>query len=183
VQSVDAVVIGAGPNGLVAANALADFGWDVLLLEANECVGGAVRSGEITAPGFTSDLFSAFYPLAAASRVIKNLHLEAHGLSWVQADAVLAHALPDGRAAVLSRAPEATARVTAKPGSTCLLAGTRFGTRCWTPCSRRFLRFGRCCDCCAGSAPPAPLTWPGWRCCRCAVWRRRTSPASVRRCC
>lgn len=109
VQCVDAVVIGAGPNGLVAANALADFGWDVLLLEANECVGGAVRSGEITAPGFTSDLFSAFYPLAAASRVIKNLHLEAHGLSWVQADAVLAHALPDGRAAVLSRAPEATA--------------------------------------------------------------------------
>jgi phytoene dehydrogenase-like protein len=50
--TVDAVVIGAGPNGLVAANALADAGWDVLLLEANDAVGGAVSSAEVTAPGF-----------------------------------------------------------------------------------------------------------------------------------
>jgi len=98
VETVDAVVIGAGPNGLVAANALADFGWDVLLLEANDTVGGAVRSAEITAPGFRSDLFSAFYPLAAASPVIRNLDLGNHGLTWVQAEKVLAHALPDGRA-------------------------------------------------------------------------------------
>lgn len=109
VETVDAVVIGAGPNGLVAANALADFGWDVLLLEANDTVGGAVRSAEITAPGFRSDLFSAFYPLAAASPVIRNLDLGNHGLTWVQAEKVLAHALPDGRAAVLARKPEQTA--------------------------------------------------------------------------
>ncbi len=108
-ETVDAVVIGAGPNGLVAANALADAGWDVLLLETNNTVGGAVRSAEITAPGFTSDLFSAFYPLAAASPIIKNLDLESHGLSWVQAEKVLAHALPDGRSAVLHRDPERTA--------------------------------------------------------------------------
>ena len=63
----DAVVIGAGPNGLVAANALVDAGWDVLVLEAQATVGGAVRSAEVTRPGFVSDLFSAFYPLAAAS--------------------------------------------------------------------------------------------------------------------
>lgn len=108
-QSVDAVVIGAGPNGLVAANALADAGWDVLLLEANDGVGGAVSSAEVTAPGFTSDMFSAFYPLAAASRVIKGLDLTDHGLTWVQADKVLAHALPDGRSAVLERDPHRTA--------------------------------------------------------------------------
>ncbi|MDQ2849036.1 MAG: NAD(P)/FAD-dependent oxidoreductase [Actinomycetota bacterium] len=108
-ETVDAVVIGAGPNGLVAANALADAGWAVLLLEANDTVGGAVRSAEVTAPGFTSDLFSAFYPLAAASPVIRGLDLADHGLTWVQAEKVLAHALPDGRAAVLARSAEQTA--------------------------------------------------------------------------
>jgi len=109
VQSVDAVVIGAGPNGLVAANALVDAGWDVLLLETNDEVGGAVRSAEVTAPGFSSDLFSAFYPLAAASPVIRGLDLGDHGLVWTQAEKVLAHALPDGRAAVLARSAEDTA--------------------------------------------------------------------------
>jgi phytoene dehydrogenase-like protein len=102
-ETVDAVVIGAGPNGLVAANALADAGWQILVLEANAAVGGAVRSAEVTAPGFTNDLFSAFYPLAAASPVIQALDLHDHGLSWCHAPAALAHALEDGQAAVLSR--------------------------------------------------------------------------------
>ena len=106
---VDAVVIGAGPNGLVASIALADAGWDVLLVEANPTVGGAVRTAEVTAPGFRNDLFSAFYPLAAASSVIRDLDLEQHGLRWVQAESVVAHALPDGRAALLSRDPLETA--------------------------------------------------------------------------
>lgn len=108
--TVDAVVIGSGPNGLVAANALVDAGWDVLVLEAQETVGGAVRSAEVTAPGFCNDLFSAFYPLAAASPVIKDLELSRHGLEWIQAPAVLAHALDDGRAAVLSTDPNTTAQ-------------------------------------------------------------------------
>jgi phytoene dehydrogenase-like protein len=108
-ESVDAVVIGAGPNGLVAANALADAGWSVLLLEAESDVGGAVRSAEITAPGFVSDLFSAFYPLAAASPVIRGLHLEEHGLRWEHAPDVLAHALPDGDGVLLSRDVDSTA--------------------------------------------------------------------------
>ena len=89
--------------------ALADAGWDVLLLETNDAVGGAVSSAEVTAPGFSSDMFSAFYPLAAASPVIKGLDLADHGLTWVQADKVLAHALPDGQSAVLERDPERTA--------------------------------------------------------------------------
>jgi phytoene dehydrogenase-like protein len=103
------VVIGSGPNGLVAANALADAGWDVVLIEASDRTGGAVRSEEVTVPGFVSDMFSAFYPLAAASPVIRDLHLEDHGLDWAHAPAVLAHALDDGRAAVLSRDPQVTA--------------------------------------------------------------------------
>jgi phytoene dehydrogenase-like protein len=108
-EAADAVVVGAGPNGLVAANALADAGWDVVLLEANDEVGGAVRSAEVTAPGFCNDLFSAFYPLAAASPVIGDLGLEDFGLRWRHAPSVLAHALDDGRAAVLSRDPAETA--------------------------------------------------------------------------
>src|SRR5437660_10512820 len=62
-----AVIIGAGPNGLVAANVLADAEWDVLVLEEQPEPGGAVRSGEVTLPGYVHDRFSAFYPLAVAS--------------------------------------------------------------------------------------------------------------------
>lgn len=100
-EQADAVVVGAGPNGLVAAIALGDAGWDVVVVEANDEVGGAVRSAEVTAPGFVSDLFSAFYPLAAASPVIRGLNLQDHGLRWCAAPDPLAHALDDGRAAVL----------------------------------------------------------------------------------
>lgn len=106
---VDAVVIGAGPNGLVAANALVDAGWDVVVLEAQPTVGGAVRSAEVTAPGYLSDLFSAFYPLAVASPVIRGLELDRFGLEWTAAPDVLAHALDDGRAALLAPQPERTA--------------------------------------------------------------------------
>jgi phytoene dehydrogenase-like protein len=107
---VDAVVIGGGHHGLVAAAVLADAGWDVCLAEANDVVGGAVRSMEVH-PGFVADRFSAFYPLAAASPVLSSLELERHGLRWAHAPAVLAHPLrPDGvEAAVLHRDVERTA--------------------------------------------------------------------------
>ena len=108
-ELVDAVVIGAGPNGLVAANLLADAGWDVLLVEAQPQPGGAVRSAEVAAPGYISDLFSSFYPLGVASPVLQTLRLEEHGLRWRHAPTVLAHPLPDGRAAVLHRAVADTA--------------------------------------------------------------------------
>src|SRR5256885_5669087 len=106
----DAIVIGAGPNGLVAGNHLADAGWDVLVLEANDEVGGAVRSGELVEPGFTSDLFSAFYPLAVASPAIRALRLEEHGLRWCRSALACAHPTPGGAyAAVATDDVEATA--------------------------------------------------------------------------
>ncbi|MCO1580576.1 NAD(P)/FAD-dependent oxidoreductase [Crossiella sp. SN42] len=106
---VDAIVIGSGPNGLVAANLLADQGWDVLVLEAEEAPGGSVRTAEITAPGFHNDLFSSCYPFGVASPVLAGLDLGAHGLRWRNAPHPLAHVLPDQRAARLGATPEDTA--------------------------------------------------------------------------
>src|SRR5690348_13722516 len=89
-HSADAVVIGAGHNGLVCAAMLADAGWDVLVLEAQPEPGGAVKSAELF-PGYVSDLFSAFYPLSAASPALQALGLEDHGLRWTHAPAAVGH--------------------------------------------------------------------------------------------
>lgn len=105
----DAVVIGAGPNGLVAANMLADAGWSVQVLEAQDSPGGAVKSGELVEPGFVNDQFSAFYPLAAASPAIRKLELERFGLEWAHGPLALAHPSLDGTCASLSRNLDETA--------------------------------------------------------------------------
>ncbi|MET1058614.1 MAG: NAD(P)/FAD-dependent oxidoreductase [Nocardioides sp.] len=105
----DAIVVGAGPNGLVAANRLADAGWSVLVLEAQPGVGGAVRSDNDVDPDFVHDTFSSFYPLAAASPAIQSFDLERHGLTWRHAPAVLGHPLPDGDWALLHRDRDRTA--------------------------------------------------------------------------
>ncbi len=105
----DAIVVGAGPNGLVAANLLADAGWDVLVLEAQPTPGGAVRSDREVHPDFVHDTFSAFYPLAVASRAMTSLRLEGHGLVWEHAPAVLGHPFGDGQWALLHRDRDLTA--------------------------------------------------------------------------
>lgn len=107
-DDVDAVVVGAGHNGLVAANLLADAGWRVLVCEATDRPGGSVVSAELAAPGFTADVCSAFYPLAAVSPALRSLQLEDHGLKWRHAPAVLAHVFPDGRHVVVTRHTEDT---------------------------------------------------------------------------
>ncbi|MCY7395300.1 MAG: NAD(P)/FAD-dependent oxidoreductase [Nocardioides sp.] len=114
----DAVVVGAGPNGLVAANHLADRGWSVLVLESQAQVGGAVKSDTDVHPGFVHDTFSAFYPLAAASATIRSFRLEDHGLRWRHAPAVLGHPTPDGQWAILHRDRQVTAALmeTARAG-------------------------------------------------------------------
>lgn len=105
----DAVVIGAGPNGLVAANHLADAGWDVVVLEAQPTPGGAVRSAAVTVPGVEHDLFSAFYPLAVVSPAMRDLELERWGLRWRHSPLVVAHPSGDGENVVLSRDIDETA--------------------------------------------------------------------------
>ncbi|MDP9821032.1 phytoene desaturase family protein [Nocardioides massiliensis] len=105
----DAVVVGAGPNGLVAANHLLDRGWSVLVLEAQPDVGGAVRSDREVHPDYVHDTFSAFYPLAAGSPTIQSFRLEEHGLRWRHAPGVLGHPLPDGQWAMLHRDRDVTA--------------------------------------------------------------------------
>ncbi len=98
----DAVVIGAGHNGLVAANVLADHGWEVTVLEEAQEPGGAVRSGELVEPGFMHDLFSSFYPFALASPHIRGLELEAWGLRWLTSRVAVAHPGRDGRCPLVS---------------------------------------------------------------------------------
>jgi len=98
----DAVVIGAGPNGLVGANKLADAGWDVVVLEAQPEPGGAVRSGELTLPGHVHDRFSAVYPLGFSSPHIRALELERQGLRWLRPPVMVADPAPDGTVALIS---------------------------------------------------------------------------------
>jgi phytoene dehydrogenase-like protein len=105
----DAVVIGAGHNGLVAANLLADAGWSVLVVEAQDEPGGAVKSAEVTSPGFVSDLFSGFYPLGYVSPALRALDLESHGVEWCRSRIAVAHPAPDGRCATLSTDIDETA--------------------------------------------------------------------------
>lgn len=104
----DAIVIGAGPNGLVAANLLLDAGWSVEVLEAAAVPGGAVRTAELIEPGFHHDVFSAFYPLAVASPVLRSLDLERWGVRWLRPEVDVAHVAGDGRVAAISRDIDAT---------------------------------------------------------------------------
>ena len=100
---VDAVVVGAGPNGLTAAAVLARAGLSVRVYEAAETVGGGARTRELTLPGFRHDPCSAVHPLAIGSPVLRRLHLERHGLTWLQPEIPMAHPFPDGTAALLAR--------------------------------------------------------------------------------
>ncbi len=100
---MDDIVVGSGPNGLAAAIRLAEAGRSVLVLEAADQPGGAVRTQELTLPGFRHDTFSAVHPAAAASPVFARMPLAAHGLRWVHPEACSAHPLSDGRAAILYR--------------------------------------------------------------------------------
>ena len=102
-MSRKACVIGAGPNGLAAAIVLAQAGMQVDVLEAESTPGGAVRTLELTLPGFRHDFGSAVYPLGAGSPFLSSLPLADHGLKWIHSPAPLAHPLDDGTAVMLER--------------------------------------------------------------------------------
>jgi phytoene dehydrogenase-like protein len=104
-----AVVVGAGPNGLSGAIALAQAGLQVEVRERADRLGGGARSEELTLPGFVHDVCSAVHPFALVSPFFRSLPLAEHGLEWVQPMFPLAHPLDDGTAVVLDRSIAATA--------------------------------------------------------------------------
>lgn len=106
----DAVVVGAGPNGLAAAITLTRAGRSVIVFEARNTVGGGMRSAELTLPGFVHDICSAIHPLGASSPFFSHLPLEQYGLDWIHPDIPLAHPFEEGSAAVLHRSIEDTGR-------------------------------------------------------------------------
>src|SRR3954447_22309946 len=109
-DAVDAVVVGGGPNGLVAALRLALAGRSVTVFEARDTIGGGCRSAELTLPGFVHDRCATVHTLGAASPIFGAFDLERHGLRYVHPDVALAHPLDGGRAAVLHRSlPETVA--------------------------------------------------------------------------
>jgi len=106
----DAIVVGAGPNGLAAAVTLARAGRSVLVIEARETVGGGTRTAELTLPGFAHDICSAIHPLGKASPFFRSLPLERYGLEWVDPPAALAHPLDGSKAILVKRSLADTAQ-------------------------------------------------------------------------
>jgi phytoene dehydrogenase-like protein len=105
----DAVVVGAGPNGLAAAIEIARAGRSVLVREGAAIPGGSVRSAELTLPGFVHDLCSAVYPMSVASPFFHSLPLADHGLTWIEPPAPVAHPLEGGEAVLQERSVAVTA--------------------------------------------------------------------------
>jgi len=114
----DAIIVGSGPNGLVAALELAASGWRVLVLERAATVGGGTRTTELTLPGFRHDVCSAIHPLGLASPALRGLGLEAEGVTWIQPDAPLAHAVSAGRSVLHERSFTATVAGLGEDGRT-----------------------------------------------------------------
>lgn len=115
IPASDAIVIGAGPNGLAAAIVLAQAGLRVTIIERAHQVGGSVRSAELTLPGFTHDICSSVFPLGIGSPFFRTLPLWEHGLEWIHPDAPLAHPLED-TAALLERSVDQTAAAIGQDG-------------------------------------------------------------------
>jgi phytoene dehydrogenase-like protein len=116
-MKVDAIVVGAGPNGLAAAVAIARTGRKVIVFESAETIGGGCRSAELTLPGFVHDVCSAVYPFAVASPFFRTLPLAAHGLEWICPPVMLAHPFDDGGAACIYGSLEQTVEGLGDDGS------------------------------------------------------------------
>jgi phytoene dehydrogenase-like protein len=109
-EAYDAIVVGAGPNGLAAAIHLAHAGESVLVVEGADTIGGGTRTIELTLHGFQHDVCSTVHPLAQASPFFRHLDLAKEGLGWVHPPTPLAHPLDDGTAVLLDRSMEKTAQ-------------------------------------------------------------------------
>jgi phytoene dehydrogenase-like protein len=107
-DTVDAAIIGSGPNGLVAAALLARAGWKVAVFERNAVPGGAVASAPLTVPGYTHDPYSAFYGVLHASPVFGELDL-ARRVDWARFAVPVAAAVGPDHAALIYADRQATA--------------------------------------------------------------------------
>ncbi|MFN2464808.1 MAG: phytoene desaturase family protein [Candidatus Dormibacteria bacterium] len=116
-ERYDAVVVGAGPNGLGAAITLARAGKSVLVLEAADRPGGGTRTSELTLPGFRHDICSTVQSMVSSSPLFAGLPLAELGCEEVVPAIGLAHALDGGRAAVVQRSVEATAAGLGRDGA------------------------------------------------------------------
>ena len=105
----DAVVVGAGPNGLAAALRLAAAGLRVQVVEAAERPGGGMRTEELMRPGYLHDVCSTVQPMAAAAPFFREFDLESRGVRLVHPEINFAHPLDGGRAALSLRSLEETA--------------------------------------------------------------------------
>jgi phytoene dehydrogenase-like protein len=108
-RDYDAVVVGAGPNGLSAAIVLQQAGLSVLLLEAKDTIGGGLRTAALTLPGFLHDVCSAIHPMALASPFFRSLPLGRYGLEYIQPPVAAAHPFDNGKAALLTHSLAGTA--------------------------------------------------------------------------
>lgn len=110
-MTYDAVVVGSGVNSLAAAAMLARAGWSVAVLEREDVLGGAVRTAELTEPGYRHDVFSAWHPLwvGGAAHAALGDDLARHGLEYLNTDLPTASAYPDGESAFLLRTADANA--------------------------------------------------------------------------
>jgi len=109
VTSVDAVIVGAGPNGLAAAIELARAGRSVHVIERRDRVGGGAHTAELTLPGFRHDLCSAVHSLAVGSPMLSSLGLGRHGFEPVFPEVQAAHPLDGGEAVIVRRSVDETA--------------------------------------------------------------------------
>src|SRR5437762_4544018 len=100
----DAISIGSGINSLAAGALLAKAGWSVCILERNDWLGGAIRTAEITEPGFVHEVFASWHPLFAGSAAYAELRddLHARGLEYLNTELPTGTLFPDGEAAFLT---------------------------------------------------------------------------------
>jgi phytoene dehydrogenase-like protein len=115
-EQFDAVVVGGGPNGLASAIALARAGLSVVVLEANDTIGGGARTAELTLPGFRHDVCSAIHPMARVSPFMRSLPLAEHGLTWRESPLAVAHPLDDGTAPHIELSVDRTAEALGDDG-------------------------------------------------------------------
>ncbi|HKS77121.1 MAG TPA: NAD(P)/FAD-dependent oxidoreductase [Terriglobales bacterium] len=140
-DSFDAIFVGSGINSLVGAAMLAKSGWKVLVLERSSWLGGAIRTAEITEPGFHHDLYSAWHPLFAGSEAYATLKsdLGARGLEYLNTEYPTAGLSSDGSSAFLSTSQPANQQEFEKlcPGD-----GDAWGRACVDLMGRIDLAFG-----------------------------------------